>query len=110
MELSEKVVECVPNFSEGCDSTIINSIANAISQTKNCVLVDVDAGTSTNRTVYTFFGTPESVVEGAFNGAVEANKLIDMTKHIGRTLYKNINMFYISPTPNPPRCPPLRVV
>ena len=102
MELSEKVVECVPNFSEGCDSTIINSIANAISQTKNCVLVDVDAGTSTNRTVYTFFGTPESVVEGAFNGAVEANKLIDMTKHIGRTLYKNINMFISAPPPTHP--------
>ena len=86
MALSEKVVECVPNFSEGCDSRIINSIANAISQTNGCVLVDVDAGTSTNRTVYTFFGTPESVVEGALNGALEASKNIDMKNHVGESL------------------------
>lgn len=86
MELSEKVIECVPNFSEGCDSAIINSIANAISQTKGCVLVDVDASSSTNRTVYTFFGTPESVVEGALNGALEASKHIDMKNHIGTTV------------------------
>ena len=84
MDLSEKIVECVPNFSEGCDSTIIDSIANAISQTKGCVLVDVDAGTSTNRTVYTFFGSPESVVDGALNGALKASELIDMKNHVGR--------------------------
>ena len=85
MDLSDKVIECVPNFSEGCDSTIINTIANAISETKGCVLVDVDAGSSTNRTVYTFFGTPASVVEGALNGAVAASKLIDMRNHTGKT-------------------------
>ena len=84
MDLSEKIVECVPNFSEGCDSTIIDSIANAISLTKGCVLVDVDAGTSTNRTVYTFFGSPESVVNGALNGALKAGELIDMKNHVGR--------------------------
>ena len=83
MDLLEKVVECVPNFSEGCDSTIINSISNAISETKGCVLVDVDAGTSTNRTVYTFFGTPQSAVEGALNGALKASELIDMKNHTG---------------------------
>jgi hypothetical protein len=84
MDLLDKVVECVPNFSEGCDSTIINSISKAISETKGCILVDVDAGTSTNRTVYTFFGTPESVVEGALNGALKASELIDMKNHTGR--------------------------
>lgn len=83
MDLTEKLVECVPNFSEGCDASIIDRIANAISTTKGCTLVDVDSGTSTNRTVYTFFGTPETVVEGALNGAIEASKLIDMRRHVG---------------------------
>ncbi len=105
MDLSEKIVECVPNFSEGCDSTIIDSIANAISQTKGCVLVDVDAGTSTNRTVYTFFGSPESVVNGALNGALKASELIDMKNHVGRIfLYiclKEVYMPHPQPTPNP---------
>lgn len=85
MDLTEKLVECVPNFSEGCDASIIDRIANAISTTKGCTLVDVDSGTSTNRTVYTFFGTPETVVEGALNGAIEASKLIDMRRHVGTT-------------------------
>ncbi|XP_046846404.1 formimidoyltransferase-cyclodeaminase-like [Xenia sp. Carnegie-2017] len=83
MELSDKVVECVPNFSEGCNAEVIQSIAKAISETMGCVLVDVDASASTNRTVYTFFGNPETVIEGALNGAIEASKHIDMKNHQG---------------------------
>ncbi|KAG8224760.1 hypothetical protein J437_LFUL005329 [Ladona fulva] len=78
-----KIVECVPNFSEGRDKTVINAIADAIKKTEGVILLDVDPGPSTNRTVYTFVGSPEAVVQGALNAAVEAYKRIDMTKHKG---------------------------
>ena len=86
MGSTERIVECAPNFSEGCNSSIINGIAEAISGTKGCSLVDVDPGTSTNRTVYTFFGTPDAVIEGALNAAIEASKLIDMKNHLGNMI------------------------
>ncbi|NJK95339.1 MAG: glutamate formimidoyltransferase [Bacteroidales bacterium] len=79
----KKIVECVPNFSEGRDSKIIEAIANAIKQTIGCNLLDVDPGKSTNRTVYTFVGDPKSVVEGALNAAKTAKELIHMHKHSG---------------------------
>ena len=79
-----KVVECVPNFSEGRNEATVEAIAVAIRETEGCQLLDVDAGTSTNRTVYTFFGAPAAVVEGAMNAARVARKLIDMTKHHGK--------------------------
>jgi glutamate formiminotransferase/formiminotetrahydrofolate cyclodeaminase len=78
-----KLVECVPNFSEGRNQEIIDAISNSIRNTPGCTLLDVDPGKSTNRTVYTFVGTPEAVVEGAINSAKTAYKLIDMTKHTG---------------------------
>ncbi|MFH1050065.1 MAG: glutamate formimidoyltransferase [bacterium] len=78
-----KIVECVPNFSEGRDRKIIDEIAKAISDTAGCTLLDVDPGASTNRTVYTFVGNPDSVVNGAFNAAKKAKELIDMRKHKG---------------------------
>ncbi|XP_074120600.1 formimidoyltransferase-cyclodeaminase isoform X1 [Sminthopsis crassicaudata] len=78
-----RLVECVPNFSEGNDREVIDAIARAISQTAGCVLLDVDAGPSTNRTVYTFVGPPEDVVEGALKAARVAFQLIDMSKHKG---------------------------
>lgn len=78
-----KVVECVPNFSEGCNTDTIQVIASAIKSTDGCSLLDVDPGASTNRTVYTFVGSPESVVKGALAAARVAYKLIDMTKHHG---------------------------
>ncbi|XP_062302696.1 formimidoyltransferase-cyclodeaminase [Osmerus eperlanus] len=78
-----KLVECVPNFSEGCNKQVIDAIAEAISTTDGCSLLDVDPGSSTNRTVYTFVGSPEAVVEGALNAARAAFPLIDMTKHSG---------------------------
>jgi glutamate formiminotransferase/formiminotetrahydrofolate cyclodeaminase len=77
-----KLVECVPNFSEGRNKEIIEAIADAIRKTPGCTLLDVDPGKSTNRTVYTFVGSPEAVVEGALNSAKVARKLIDMrTQH-----------------------------
>lgn len=62
---------------------VIDEIGKAISQTKGCLLLDVDAGPSTNRTVYTFVGSPEDVVVGALNAAKIAFQLIDMAKHKG---------------------------
>jgi glutamate formiminotransferase/formiminotetrahydrofolate cyclodeaminase len=78
-----KIVECVPNFSEGRDPAVIEAIASAIRKTPGCTLLDVDPGQSTNRTVYTFVGTPEAVVEGALASARAARERIDMRRHKG---------------------------
>lgn len=78
-----KIVECVPNFSEGRNTETIEAIAEAIRQTPGCRLLDVDPGKSTNRTVYTFVGDPESVVEGAMASARVARERIDMRHHQG---------------------------
>ncbi len=77
------LVECVPNFSEGRDRAVIDAIARAISGVGGVRLLDVDAGADTNRTVYTFVGTPAAVSEAAFQAAVAAAGLIDMSKHEG---------------------------
>ena len=77
------LVECVPNFSEGrCEDTI-EAIAAACRATDGCTLLDVDPGASTNRTVYTFVGTPAACVDGAINMAAVAKERIDMTTHTG---------------------------
>ncbi|MFA6571261.1 MAG: glutamate formimidoyltransferase [Bacteroidota bacterium] len=78
-----KLVECVPNFSEGRNPEIIEAIAESIRKTPGCTLLDVDPGKSTNRTVYTFVGSPEAIVEGAINSAKTARKLIDMRHQKG---------------------------
>lgn len=78
-----KIVECVPNFSEGRDPETIEAIAAAIRETPGCTLLDVDPGASTNRTVYTFVGAPDSIVEGALASARVAKDRIDMSKHKG---------------------------
>lgn len=70
----------------GLSLQVIDAISRAISQTPGCVLLDVDAGPSTNRTVYTFVGQPECVVEGALSAARTASQLIDMRKHKGEQL------------------------
>ncbi|GAB6193903.1 glutamate formimidoyltransferase [Desulfocastanea catecholica] len=79
----KKIVECVPNFSEGRNEETIAAISQAIASTKGCTLLDVDAGKSTNRTVFTFVGDPDSVVEGALAAARVAAERIDMRKHTG---------------------------
>lgn len=78
-----KIVECVPNFSEGKDKQTIEAIADAIAKTPGCNLLDVDPGKSTNRTVYTFVADPDCVVEGAMAAARVAREKIDMRRHHG---------------------------
>jgi glutamate formiminotransferase / formiminotetrahydrofolate cyclodeaminase len=79
----KKIVECVPNFSEGRNKETIDAISDVIRATAGCTLLDVDPGRSTNRTVYTFVGEPAAVVEGALAGARVARQRIDMTTHTG---------------------------
>src|ERR1700719_2173242 len=79
----QKLIECVPNFSEGRDQSIIRQIADAIESVEGVSLLDVDPGASTNRTVVTFVGSPEAAVEAAFRGIKKAAELIDMRKHKG---------------------------
>ncbi|UCE18372.1 MAG: glutamate formimidoyltransferase [Gemmatimonadota bacterium] len=78
-----KLVECVPNFSEGRDSAVLDAIAAAIASVQSVKLLDVDPGEDTNRTVVTFIGSPEGVVEAAFQAIRTAAELIDMRTHTG---------------------------
>ncbi len=79
----EKIVECVPNFSEGRNPQIIKAITDEIKNVENVVLLDVDPGQAANRTVVTFAGEPEAVKEAAFRAIKKAIELIDMRKHKG---------------------------
>jgi glutamate formiminotransferase / formiminotetrahydrofolate cyclodeaminase len=79
----QKLIECVPNFSEGRDENVIREITDAIKSTDGVSLLDVDPGATTNRTVVTFVGSPEAAVEAAFRGIKKAAELIDMRKHKG---------------------------
>jgi len=78
-----KLMECVPNFSEGSDKAVLDAIAAVIKGVSGVVLLDVDPGADTNRTVFTMAGEPEAVVEAAFVAIKKASELIDMTKHHG---------------------------
>ncbi len=78
-----KIVECVPNFSEGRDKGKIDTITSEIAKTKEVKLLDVDPGEATNRTVVTFVGTPEGVKEAVFRAIKKAAEVIDMSKHKG---------------------------
>lgn len=79
----QKIIECVPNFSEGRDLDLIRRITDAAVTVEGVALLDVDPGRATNRTVVTFAGTPEAVVEAAVRAARVAADLIDMRKHSG---------------------------
>lgn len=79
----KQLIECVPNFSEGRDEKIIKQITDAIESVDGIKLLNVDPGKATNRTVVTFVGEPDQVVEAAFQGAKMAAQLIDMSKHKG---------------------------
>src|SRR6187399_238629 len=78
-----KLIECVPNFSEGRDQSVIRQITDAIESVDGVSLLDVDPGATTNRTVVTFAGSPDAAVEAAFRGIQKAAELIDMSKHKG---------------------------
>lgn len=81
--MEQRIVECVPNFSEGRDREVIRQITSAIEQAGGVKILDVDPGEATNRTVVTFVGAPEAVVEAAFQGVKRAAELIDMRHHKG---------------------------
>lgn len=83
MAKSKQIVECVPNFSEGRDLEVIKQITNQIESVEGVKLLDVDPGEATNRTVVTFVGEPENVVEAAFKAVAKAAELIDMRHHHG---------------------------
>ena len=81
--MKDKLIECVPNFSEGNNPDIIKQITNEIEAVENVSLLDVDPGKATNRTVVTLVGTPEQVCEAAFRAVKKASEIIDMSKHKG---------------------------
>ncbi|MCU0414224.1 MAG: glutamate formimidoyltransferase [Ignavibacteriaceae bacterium] len=81
--MSDKLIECVPNFSVGQQTEIIKQITDEIEKVEGARLLDVDPGYDMNRTVVTFIGTPEAVKQAAFNSIKKAAELIDMSKHKG---------------------------
>jgi len=81
--MSRRIIECVPNFSEGRDMEVIRQITDAIQSVGDVKLLNVDPGKDTNRTVVTFAGEPEAVCEAAFQAVAKAAELIDMSKHRG---------------------------
>src|SRR5437762_14141357 len=79
----QKLIECVPNFSEGREQNVIRQITDAVKSVEGVSLLDIDPGASTNRTVVTFVGSPDAAVEAALRAIQEAMELIDMRKHKG---------------------------
>lgn len=79
----QRLLECVPNFSEGRDLSVIDQIVARVKEVDGVKVLDVDPGYDTNRTVVTFVGEPEQVVEAAFQAVKAAQSLIDMSKHQG---------------------------
>ena len=78
-----KLIECVPNFSEGRNKSKIDEIIASIKESSQTTILDVDMGFDTNRTVITIIGSPSEVLNGVFNGIKKASKIIDMRKHTG---------------------------
>ncbi|MEE8190614.1 MAG: glutamate formimidoyltransferase, partial [Candidatus Scalindua sediminis] len=83
MPANKRIIECVPNFSEGRNPDIINKIASSIQSTENVKLINIEPDRDYNRTVITFVGEPLYVKEAAFNAIFKASELIDMSKHKG---------------------------
>ncbi len=79
----KQIIECVPNFSEGNNMQVIKQITDVIEAVDGVSLLDVDPGKATNRTVVTFVGTPDEVVEAAFQAIKKSSEVIDMSKHKG---------------------------
>jgi glutamate formiminotransferase/formiminotetrahydrofolate cyclodeaminase len=83
LQMEKRIIECVPNFSEGREMGIIRQITDSIESVEGVKLLDVDPGKDTNRTVVTFVGNPEAVSEAAFRAVRKASELIDMSRHHG---------------------------
>lgn len=81
--MTQRLIECVPNFSEGRDPAVIKQITDAIESVDGITLLGVDPGKATNRTVVTFVGAPKDVIEAAVRGGKKSAELIDMSKHTG---------------------------
>ena len=81
--MQKQLIECVPNISEGRDLDKINEIANIVESIDGVKLLDIDPGQATNRTVITFVGEPQNVIDAAFLLIKKASELIDMSKHSG---------------------------
>src|SRR5437016_14017350 len=91
----QKLIECVPNFSEGRDQNVIRQITDAIESVDGVSLLDVDPGASTNRTVVTFVGSLDAAVEAAFRAIKKASELIYMRKHKG--VHTRMGATYVFP-------------
>ena len=83
IKMNQQIIECVPNISEGRNTAKIQEIANVVTQIEGVQLLDVDPGKATNRTVITFVGEPQKVIDAAFLLIKKASELIDMSKHSG---------------------------
>ncbi len=83
MSIKKQLIECVPNFSEGRDQSIVNQIVDAAKSIEGVSVLNVDPGKATNRTVLTFAGEPDAVIEAAFQVIKKSSELIDMRKHSG---------------------------
>jgi len=81
--MEQRIIECVPNFSEGRDMSVIKQITDVVESVEGVKLLDVDPGKDTNRTVVTFVGNPEAVSEAAFRAVKKASEVIDMSRHHG---------------------------
>jgi glutamate formiminotransferase / formiminotetrahydrofolate cyclodeaminase len=81
--MQKRIIECVPNFSEGRDPAVLEQLSSVIRQVDGVLLLDVDPGKATNRTVFTFVGEPEPVIEAAFLAIKKASEIIDMSRHQG---------------------------
>ncbi len=82
--MERRIIECVPNFSEGRDMSVIRQITDVIESVDGVKLLDVDPGEDTNRTVVTFVGSPDAVSEAAFRAVSKASEVIDMSRHHGK--------------------------
>ena len=81
--MEKQLIECVPNFSEGRDLSLIKQITDVIESVEGVKLLDVDPGKATNRTVVTFVGEPQPVIDAAFLSIKKAGEILDMSKHTG---------------------------
>jgi glutamate formiminotransferase/formiminotetrahydrofolate cyclodeaminase len=81
--MARQIISCIPNFSEGRDPVVLDKIAQSIRQVEGVRLLDIDPGKATNRTVFTFAGSPDRVIEAAFQAIKTASELIDMAQHSG---------------------------